>query len=282
MKSPTSLNLTFCSTLLLAPSAGAVTTAVNYGSLGAAGNGTTMDGVLLNEPGALSAPGDLALGYSGGTRTTVGFQTALNPVASSPFTIEYWAKPTVDTNDSVGPSPAFNRPLTGTRSGWVFFQRSPTTGWNFRMFDGVSSNVGWDLTGGTNGANTWSHVVAVWNGSAAMLYVNGALVDNTNDPSRSGNYAGNTAATISLGSYADGANAFTGSVDEFAHYNTALTQAQIANHFALASSPTVGAYAAAVLGDGAVEYLPNNPVPEPAGLALALLGGVMLVGRRKR
>ena len=48
------------------------------------------------------------------------------------------------------------------------------------MYDGVGSNVGWDLTGGPYTMNTWSHVVAVWTGSAARLYVNGQVVDTTN------------------------------------------------------------------------------------------------------
>lgn len=264
--------------LALAPFASAVTTAINFGSLGSAGDGVTMDGVVLNEPGAISAGGDFALGYSGSLRTTVAFQSALNPAASSPFTIEFWAKPSASTDDSVGPSPVFNRPFTTNRSGWVFFQRSPTTGWNLRMFDGVGSNVGWDLTGGTNAVGVWSHVVAVWSGTAASLYVNGVLADDTNAAGRSGNYVGNTAATISLGSYSDGANPFAGAVDEFALYNTALTPTQISNHYALASSSTPGAYASAVIGDGAVEYL---PVPEPTGVLLTAVGGLLLL-RRKR
>jgi uncharacterized protein (TIGR03382 family) len=278
MKIPYTLLLT----LALAPVAGAVTTATNYGSLGAAGDGTTMDGVT-QVAGAIAAGGDQALQYSGGTRTTVGFQSALNPVASSPFTIEFWAKPDAVTDDNIGPSPVFNRPFTTNRSGWVFFQRGPSTGWNLRMFDGNGSGVGWDLTGGTNGAGVWSHVVAVWSGTAATLYVNGVLADDTNAAGRSGGYAGNSAATISLGSYSDGNNIFNGAVDEFALYNTALSPAQITNHYTLASSPTAGDYSSAVIADGAVEYLPiTAPVPEPAGMALAALSGLALLGRRRK
>ena len=258
----------------------AATVATNTGSLGAAGNGSTTDGADLNKPGAVSAGGDLAIGYGGGNRTTVEYNAALNPAASSPFTVEFWAMPTAAVDDNVGPSPAFNRPFTTNRSGWVFFQRSPSTGWNLRMFDGAGSGVGWDLTGGTNAPDTWSHVVATWDGTVAQLYVNGNLADDTNAAGRSGGYAGNTAATISLGSYSEGSNAFSGSVDEFALYNTVLTDAQINNHFLLATSPVVGAYANAVINDGAVEYLQH--VPEPASAAFLALGGLVFAGRRKR
>src|SRR5207249_7464640 len=47
------------------------------------------------------------------------------------------------------------------------------TGWNWRMYNGNGSQVGWDLTGGTATLDAWSHVVGVWDGTTAKLYVNG-------------------------------------------------------------------------------------------------------------
>lgn len=263
-------------------SAGAQTTSFNSGSLGAAGNAINSSGVTLDLPGALAEPGDKAVGYSGGANTTLSYNAALNPATSSPFTVEFWAKPSVDPGDASGPSPVFNRVSSGDRSGWVFFQRSATTGWNFNMYSGSGSTVGFSLTGGAYTVGSWTQVVAVWNGTAPSLYVNGVLATSTF--SGPGIYNASTTATLSLGAYDTGSNPFSGSLDEFAFYNTALTAGQIAAHFSAASSTTPGTYRSLVLGDGAVEYLPNTtPVPEPAALSLIAVGlvGAGLFHRRR-
>jgi hypothetical protein len=276
----------FAVILHAAPSATAQTTSFNSGSLGVSGNAINTADVVPNLAGPLAAPGDFAVGYGGGARTTLGYHPALNPAANQPFTIEYWAKPFAITDDNVGPSPLFNRVSSSPRSGWVFFQRSPATGWNFRMYDGNGSNLGWDLTGGSNAQDAWSHIVVVWNGISPVLYVNGTLADDTNassPPLPSGIYNASTAATLSLGSYDDGANPFNGSVDEFAFYQTALTPLQIANHFTTAASTTPNAYRDAVIADGAVEYLQNIPEPSSALLlGLGMIGGAMLKRTRRQ
>jgi hypothetical protein len=263
----------------------AATTSPNSGSLGAAGNGTNTDGVTFVQ-GAISAGNDLAAFYSGGgtaniVNTTVPFKLELNPVATAPFTIEFWAKPTLNVTDGSGPAPLFNRVSTGNRSGWVFFQRSATQGWNFAMYNGNVSEVGTQLTGGTYTPGVWTHVVTVWNGTTPTMYVNGV---NTNATvSGPGGYNPNSAASpgiFSVGSYDTGANPFTGAVDETAFYNTALTSAQILAHFNAASSLVPNAYSSLVLQDGAVEYLRN--IPEPTSLAMLSLAGCFLGARRRR
>lgn len=241
-------------------------TSYNTGSLGTQADGVTAAGALINQPGAVAAGDDRATAYSNGNNTTIPFLEALNPPADAPFTIEFWARPTASDNDD---APVFNRVSDGDRSGWVFFQRDAATGWNLRMYDGVGSDVGWDLTGGTATLDAWSHVVAVWTGSAGRLYVNGALADATNDPSRSGNYNASPTATFSVGAYDNGLSPYNGRVDEIAYYPTALSAAAIAAHFQAASSTTRGAYSSLVKADGALLYLQQNP---PA-LELTLVNG---------
>ena len=128
------------------------------------------------------------------------------------------------------------------------------------MYNGVGSGLGWDLTGGTSNLNAWSHVVATWNGSAATLYVNGVLADNTNDPAATGVYNASNAADLILAA-TDTGSPYAGSVDETAFYGSALTPLQVLNHFNAASSGTAGAYHSLVRSDGALLQLSNNARP---------------------
>ena len=222
----------------LIPVASAVpTTSYNTGSLGVAGDGASTTGVVVDQPGAIAAYADYSSSYASGDMTVVPFLAALNPAASSPFTIEFWAKPTASDNDD---APVTNR-LGGNvnRTGWVFFQRA--AGWNFRMYNGNGTALGWDLTGGTSTLNTWSHVVAVWNGSSATLYVNGVLASSTNAGGLNGVYNPNTTESLYVGALIGGGSPSTGFIDEVAFYPTALTAVQIATHFATASSTAPGA-----------------------------------------
>lgn len=266
--------------VLAAASAHAATTSPNTGSLGAAANGTNADSVTFG-PGAVTAGGDSAATYTGatGSITSIPFQAGLNPASGSPFSIEFWARPTAFDNDD---SPVSNRVAAGNRSGWAFFQRDAATGWNFRMYNGNGSALGWDLTGGTAPLDTWTHVVATWNGTAAQLFVNGVLADNTNDSALNNVYNANTAATSPnfLVAATDTASPLAGSVDETAFYNSALTPAQILNHFNAASSPTAGTYHSLVRTDGALLQLSNN-VPEPSSMLLLGAGGAALLRRRR-
>lgn len=265
---------------LLGASAGAATTSVNSGSLGAIANGTNTPGVLQGVTGPLAAGGDGAAGYSGGERTTVAYHPQLNPAASSPFTIEFWANPSASDGDD---TPLSNRYATGNRSGWTFFQREASTGWNFRMYSGSGSNSGWDLTGGTSTLGVYSHVVATWTGSVAQLFVNGVLVDDTNTGGLSGIYNPNSAVNspmMSIAANFGGDSSSTAYIDEVAFYPTALSAAQIAAHYTTAGSAVPGAYASLVKSDGALLYLQN--IPEPSAILLlgvAALGGL---ARRRR
>jgi len=240
-------------------SASAQAISYNTGSLGVAANGVNTAGVVLDQPGALAAKGDFSSSYSGapGNNTTVPFQAALNPAANAPFTIEFWARPTATDGDD---APIGNRLATGDRSGWVFFQRDETTGWNFRMYNGVGSTVGWDITGGTATLNAWSHVVVTWNGTTPSLYVNGVFASSTNNPAFNGVYRPNANnESFYVGALIGGASPTNGSIDEVAYYPTALSPAQILNHYNMASSSIIGAYSAMVQADGALLYLQQNP-----------------------
>ena len=234
-------------------------TAYNVGSLGVAADGANTPDVLIDQPGAIAAPpaaGDDHSSYynGGGAHTTIPWQAGLNPSSGSPFTVEFWAKPEASDNDDC---PLFNRVTPGNRSGWAFFQRAAGTGWNWRMYNGNGSQVGWDLTGGTATLDAWSHVVGVWDGTTAKLYVNG--VDTGAANAGAGGYLASSSAIWSVGSYDTGATSSTGYVDDIAFYPTALSPAKILAHYNAASSLVPGAYSALVRNDGARLYLDQNP-----------------------
>jgi hypothetical protein len=251
------LGLVAASVVVLPSAFAAVPPSYNLGSLGAVGNGTHTGSVVVYQPGAVATGPDHGTRYDGaGARTTVPYNAALNPAASSPFTIEFWAKPSAWDNDDC---PVFNRVSSGNRSGWAFFQRDAGTGWNWRLYNGTGSTVGWDLTGGTALLDSWSHVVGVWDGTSAKLYVNG--VDTGAANTGAGGYNASTAAVFSVGAYDVGGTASTGDIDEVAFYPSALTEAQIQAHYSAAVSPSPGTYyRSLVLGDGAVLYLDQNPL----------------------
>ena len=254
--------LGFALALSLLPAAHGVDFSYNTGSLGASSDGTnsiTLFGTALptlDQPGVVAAYGDYSTAYSGGNVTSVAYRPELNPASNLPFTIEFWARPTSSTNNN---SPVSCRVSAGNRSGWAFFQRAAGTGWNFVMYNGTSSQRGWDLTGGTANLNQWSHVVAVWNGSVATLYVNGALINATNAPNGAVAYNASTSAVFSVGNLNDSNSPFNGLLDEIAFYPTALTATKIANHYAAASNSTPGFYSSMVIADGASLYLQQNP-----------------------
>lgn len=235
----------------------AIPTCYNLGSSGSAGNGTHTPNVLVYQPGAVTTGPDLASYYDGaGAHTTIPYNAALNPASASPFTIEFWAKPEASDNDDC---PMFNRVTAGNRSGWAFFQRDAATGWNWRLYNGNGSEVGWNLTGGTATLDSWSHVVGVWDGTTAKLYVNG--VDTAAANTGAGGYLASTEAIFSVGAYDTGGSPSTGFLDEVAFYPTALTDVQIAAHYAAAVSPVPGTYYRSLaLADGAVLYLDQNPL----------------------
>ena len=167
------------SVLLAASTSQAVTTSFNSGSLGILANGANDDAVTLDQAGPLADPNDRAAGYgvtpqntfNNQSNTVVPHTAALNPSSSSPFSIEFWAKPVSTDNDD---SPVFNRVSASPRSGWVFFQRAESVGWNFRMYANATSDAG--VAGTYNASTSATFSVGAYDDGAASF--NG-LVDET-------------------------------------------------------------------------------------------------------
>jgi hypothetical protein len=235
---------------------------VNTGSLGAAGNATNLNvrahaGVLAGDPG-------MAQFFDANARAIIPFNPAFNPPANAPFTMEAWLYPASDQINA-GEAPIANRyAYSGAnRQGWVIFKRALNdgyagqpgyegVGWNFRMYTGVGSGSGLEVTSQLPyEVNKWTHLVVVYdpvtaNDAELRMYVNGVLANTGHwENEETPGYAPNTddhpateavngPSGLGFGSYNNtqpGSNPFFGAVDEFAFYTTKLTEAQILSHY---------------------------------------------------
>lgn len=258
---------------LIAVSASADTLCINSGSLGLEGDATDTSLVKLYQPGAIAAGTDYSTEYDLGTNTNGAYSRLPHkPILNStaPFSVEFWAMPYASDGDDC---PLDNRIAGSNRSGWAFFQRGASIGWNFRMYNGNGTLIGFDLTGGTANLNAWSHVVATWDGTVAKLYVNGVDTNAPNAGNGAAVYFPSTTATFTVGSLGDNSSPSRGRVDEVAFYPSALTAEKIAAHYATASSTTAGAYRSLVQADGALVYYQQNP----ATISLADTGATKTV-----
>lgn len=222
----------------------------NSGSLGSAANGLGYNGVIQGQPGIVgnsfrfSNP-SLTITYFG-SHVDVPYTPALNP--NGPFTIELWAKPAQITPDLFSPAAALDLSQNGgsSRDGWVIYQNSNT--WQFRVggFSGYAATPG----GGTAQTNGWQHVVGVYDGSSASLFVNGQLAAG---PTPANGFSPNTSTPLRIGATTIPNRTFDGWVDEVAFYDTALSPTVIGAHYSAATTNNAG-YAAQVLAANPLGY----------------------------
>jgi len=251
------------------PPAAAV--ASNSSSLGASLTGYGFSGALSGQPGIVGtsyqfANTNLSVGYFG-SHVDVPYTAALNP--NGPFSVELWAKPALPTPDLFCPAASIDlsQNTGASREGWVFYQNSNST-WQFRIggFSGYSAT----LTGGTVSTNSWQHLVGVYDGANASLYVNGALVAG---PTTASGFSPNTTVAFRIGATTIPNRTFNGLVDEVAFYNTALSASVIASHYNAATTNNSG-YGTLVLASSPVGYWrlddAANSAIGPNGLPMAL------------
>lgn len=137
------------------------------------------------------------------------------------LTVELWIKPTAAA-------------LTGTVD--LVNKLSATDGWALRLVSGVptfsrvvaSATV--SATGTTLVAGRWYHVVAIYNGSTIMVYVDNAA----GTPVSSTGSLANTAANLNVGRSAASGNYYQGDVAKIAIWSSAITAQQVTDHYVAA------------------------------------------------
>jgi Concanavalin A-like lectin/glucanases superfamily len=205
--------------------------------VGNAHPGTYFGTTTLGVPGIEAA--DTAVKLDG-TSGCIGVGEFFRFAGQVPFSVEGWVN--ISTYGAMGTRVVSTEGYpTGIRSGWNLSASYGDTGypyfdaWNSEGTDnlytmGAYSSVSKDK--GKLPLNEWVYLVGTYTDTSEEVWVNGVLRDKENQS----NYPLPNEGTMSLGCASNGSGSIylglTGSLDEVAIYDKALTPAQIASHFA--------------------------------------------------
>ena len=270
--------------------------AVNLGTLGAKADGFPYTGTEITqaEPGVVGTcyrfTNIVGGGNNIGTGDFVGVPVLpeLNP--NGPFTVEFWAKPSDKTGVLLCPIGSLNNVGAGTpRNGYLVYLDLGADGgdhnWEFRIGGSASYAYNVKTANGTGPANVWTHVVCVYDGVLASVYINGqlSLGGPSANPQAKGagkNFIPNISADFWIGGTQPFGRNFDGWLDEVAFYGTNLSANTIAAHYDAAKpsgGTNVAGYAAQVLASNPRGYWQfNEPVytpPDPSTLPVTKNSG---------
>jgi hypothetical protein len=270
----------------------------NIGSLGAVANmyyAATSVADITSTAGAIPGDPDAAMLFAGNSSSfgivpTTDHRVSL-PTAKS-FTVETWAYATAQSQyvglvSQTGPINAGGLNAAPYKAGWALNQdyvpfednggsgSGALYGWSFNVFNGQGSFSGAQALAPYQFAlNTWYYVVGVFDGTNAIVYVNGNQVSSaaTSTP-MAGAFVPDTWDPIQFaGSRGFGGNPYHGALDEVAIYTNALSASQISNHYNAATNGA-GQYSSTVQGDGPTMYwrmdAPAYTSPTPAAFPVA-------------
>lgn len=176
-------------------------------------SGTYTGGYTLAQTGATS-DGDKAV-LLNGTNGTVNLGNNYSFTGNAPFSLEIWINAANITGNNKN---IFNKQSSvGPPQGEYALQQNTDSLSFYRNGDGNTA-VNVSTPSGTVVAGTWEYVVATYDGATMRLYVNGVL--KASQASATAMAANPNNLFIGTGTFG---SAFSGSVDEAAIYNTALT-----------------------------------------------------------
>ncbi|MDO8121480.1 PKD domain-containing protein, partial [Isoptericola sp. b490] len=202
-----------------------------------ASTGTYRSGYTLGVPGALTGvSGDTAVTFNGTNGLLSGNRSYTNPRI---YSEELWFK-TTTTNG--GKLIGFGNRQTGTSTNYdrhVYMENSGRL--TFGVYTGTTTTI---TSPDAYNDGQWHYLVATQSSAGMALYVDGALV-GTNPQTGAQNYTGywRVGGDTTWGPQPW----FAGTIDEVAIYPTALTAAQVTEHYALgtANHPPTAAFTTA-------------------------------------
>ena len=247
----------------------------NTGTLGAAINGYYTGTAVHPAGGALVGSADSAASFDGtaGSIVSIPYNAAVNP--SGAFTVEAWLNPATELAAGGLTAALASGQFASPRSGWLIYQSD--TGWDFRMYNQNGTSTSLDITGGPAPvAGTWYHVVAVYDGTTAKVYVNGAQAASGTPTG----FVPSAGGPFYIGGRSDNNFWWAGSADEVAIYNKALSATAIAAHYQNGTSATPGTpYDQVILADAPIAYyrLDEPAYTPPDSLPVAVNAGTTAV-----
>lgn len=172
--------------------------------------------------GGLEETGDTAVTFPGSSaRGVASYDAALNPAA---FSVSMWVRPT-----NIGSVLNIYHSAQGTTNGF----RVQMLASGAIRFTTMSSGASNNDTSAQLTQNEWAHVVCVYDGTNASVYIDGA-VSKTAAPS---SYTQGTAADTGIGDIATGGSAaFEGDIQAVTLTADELTATEIANLYTLGST----------------------------------------------
>ncbi len=196
-------------------------------SSGHGNDGTYVGGVALQAKGAIAGDSDTAATFDGATGwVDVGAAFPFTGTVACSF--EVWAMTTAD--DDYRSMLSRDDNATGPSVGYLMYiEPSSNPYYNFeRVTAGQKSIAEGTVTQVV--PNTWQHVVATFDGTKVVLYVNGVVGDTE---SNTFSVQASTHDFV-IGAEEGGQTAWwEGPLDEVAVYDYALTQTQVQHHYAV-------------------------------------------------
>jgi hypothetical protein len=171
--------------------------------------GTFTNGPLYSNDGN----GSIALD---GSNDFVSFGNVAALNFTTPFSIGCWFKRNT-TQPSVDSAIIGN--INGAYTGYMLWYNSGTV--DFYFNSGIRANSATTIL-----ANTWYHVMGIWTGAAAQIYLNGTL----NVSSAYSTPPGNSTPLFTIGQYQSGRN-FAGNVSTCTAYNKPLSADEVLQNF---------------------------------------------------
>jgi hypothetical protein len=185
---------------------------------------TYVGGVTLGVPGAIAGDPDTAAGFDGSSAfVDAGDRFVFG--GTQPFSLEAWVSP-ASVGSYTGVAGRNDATAGPPSEGYLLFVGPNDGALGFQRID--ASNLTTVSTTGTPAAGTWAHVVATFDGVDMSVYFNGEL-----QGTQTGSFTiAGAMSDFVVGAEAGGTgNFFSGSIDEPAVYDHALTADRVKAHY---------------------------------------------------